>query len=127
MAAPLAPLVPLAVIGGKVASKVARKAWSKAKKIDKKVRDRTQIDDQKPDIHHMIVGGLGAAAAGAATSPKKPNKNASLTAGLPKSKNKKPKRNASLTAGLPKSKNKKAKPPGLIKNRKASSIVRRKK
>ena len=123
MAGPLAPLVPLAVIGGKVASR----AWSRTKKLDEKARKLTNIDDQKPDIHHMIVGGLGAAAAGAATSPKKPNKNASLTAGLPKSKNKKPKRNASLTAGLPKSKNKKAKPPGLIKNRKASSIVRRKK
>ena len=109
MAGPLAPLVPLAVIGGKVVGK----AWSKAKKIDKKVRDRTKIDDEKPDLHHAAALTAGAAGVGAATRPKNPKKKA--------------KRNASLTAGLPKSKSKKAKPPGLIKNRKASSIVRRKK
>ena len=123
MAGPLAPLIPLAVIGGRVASRV----WSRTKKLDEKARKLTKIDDEKPDLHHLAAMGAVAAGVGSATRPKKPNKNASLTAGLPKSKNKKAKRNASFTAGLPKSKNKKAKPPGLIKNRKASSIVRRKK
>lgn len=108
MAGPLAPLVPLAVIGGKV----ARRVLSRAKEVDKKAGKLTKIDEG-PGLHREALLLTGAAGLGAATRPKKPKKRA--------------KRNASLTAGLPKSKSKKAKPPGLIKNRKASSIVRRKK
>ena len=105
------PLAPLAVIG--LGGKVAGKAWLKAKKLDKKAGKLTKIDDEAPGLHRQILLTAGVAGVGAATSPKKPKKKA--------------KRNASLTAGLPKSKSKKAKPPGLIKNKRASSIVRRKK
>ena len=108
MAGPLTPLV--AVIGAK-----AVRALLKVKKIDKRIGKRLKIDDETPPIQHSLYGIAGAGVVGATAKA------------LDSKSKKKAKKKASPTAGPPKSKNKKPKPPGLIKNKKASSIVRRKK
>jgi hypothetical protein len=106
MAGPLTPLV--AVIGAK-----AVKAWLRTK--DKRIGGKFRVDDETPPVHHSLYGIAGASAVGATAKA------------LDSKSKKRAKKKASPTAGPPKPKNKKPKPPGLIKNKRASSIVRRKK
>jgi hypothetical protein len=107
-----APLVALALIGGRMAvralaklpkgakviskhttRKAAEKARSvkeKAKKIDKRIGKMVRVDDEKPPIQYSIYSALGAGAAGAAGAtaralspkPKPKKKNAKAKGGL---------------------------------------------